>query len=323
MQCKEAVTDVKSHFLPPPLLLWRVQLNQSIDKAFLLVWAGSPPQGRLLNSKLPIASNSAGLYFTCHICTLDQVRKAPSMEYPYQACHSFWPSLQKKFKLLAVLHSIKIIISLGGTATPILVLAFVMAGIISRHPTAFVHERWHPEYVEDSLLNQGISSSRRTQGEQQQQGSHISSDCNKHQLWASSRNRGFQRFNRLPSPVLLHHFKPGNSLLKIINRAVTATHQFIASKDLLEFWIFVNYSSVMCSFGMCVEMSMYVFCCPVCSHSHRAQVEKLRSNAAGEERRVPCTCVILDSCSTKILLGVTVSCQTRRTQASLLRRWED
>lgn len=197
MQCKEVVANMKSYFLPPPLLLWRVQLNQSSDKAFLLGWAGSPPQGRLLNSRLCWT-----IFYLPHL----HLGSSKKMEYPYQACHSFWPSLQKKFKLLAILHSIEIIISLGGTATPILVLAFVMARIISSHPTALVHERWNPEYVEDSLLNQGISSNRRTQGEQQQQGSHISSDCNKHQVWTSSRNQGFQRFNTLPSPVLLHYF---------------------------------------------------------------------------------------------------------------------
>lgn len=148
MQCKEVVANMKSYFLPPPLPLWRVLLNQSLDKAFLLGWAGSPPQGRLLNSRLCWT-----IFYLPHL----HLGSSKKMEYPYQACHSFWPSLQKKFKLLAILHSIEIIISLGGTATPILVLAFVMARIISSHPTALVHERWNPEYVEDSLLNQGIS----------------------------------------------------------------------------------------------------------------------------------------------------------------------
>lgn len=74
----------------------------------------------------------------------------------------------------------------------------------------------------------------------------------------------------------------------------------------------MNYFSVMYSFGMCVETSTYVLPWPVCllcSHSHRAQVEKLWSNPAGLQSGVSCTYAIPDSCfstAPKNLLGVTV-----------------
>lgn len=118
------------------------------------------------------------------------------------------------------------------------------------------------------------------------------------------------------SPLQTWESSSENNSQAILHRAATAAHQFITNKDLLKFWTFIDYSSVECSFGMCVEMSMY---CPVCSNPHRAQVEKLWSNAAALERRVSCTWVILDSCfpaPPKNLLAVTVSCQARRTQGT-------
>lgn len=74
----------------------------------------------------------------------------------------------------------------------------------------------------------------------------------------------------------------------------------------------MHYFSVMCSSGMYVEMSMYVFPWPVCllcSHSHRAEGDKLWYNPAGLQNGVSCTYVIPDSCFSvvpKNLLGLTV-----------------
>lgn len=98
MQSKEVPTDIKFSFLPTPLLLWGTQLSQSTETAFLLDWAGSPPQGKHTNTERATANNYTGLHFTwcLYVCTSDQVKETPT-EYSYQACHSYWPSPQKKF----------------------------------------------------------------------------------------------------------------------------------------------------------------------------------------------------------------------------------
>lgn len=66
MQSKEVATDTKSCFLPTLLLLWRLQFNQSIDTAFLLGWAGNPPQGRLINTKLLTAKLCWTIFYLPH-----------------------------------------------------------------------------------------------------------------------------------------------------------------------------------------------------------------------------------------------------------------